>query len=83
MSRTIKDRLIVAIGLTTIERPRELQLAAGTNEHHVVHALYRLEKDGLTAFKTRRNIHSPGKNLTKIHLTDKGIERFRELTADE
>ena len=79
MSRTIKDRLILAIGLTTVERPRELQKAAETNEHHVVHALYSMGKDGLTSFKVKRNAHSPGRNLTKIKLTDKGIERYREL----
>jgi hypothetical protein len=78
---TIKDRLIIAIGLTTVERPRQLQLAADTNEHHVVHALYRLEKDGLTSFKVKRNAHAPGRNLTKIQLTPKGIEKYRELTG--
>lgn len=76
---TIKDRLILGIAERTIERPRELQQAAQTNEHHVVHALYRLQKDGLADFKTGRNIHSPGKNLTKIRLTPKGIEKLRSL----
>ena len=80
MSLTIKDRLVLGIGLTVVERPRHLQQAAGTNEHHVVHALYRMEKDGLTEFKTRRNLHSPGKNLTAIKLTPKGVERYKELT---
>lgn len=79
MSLTIKERLILAIGFDTIERPRQLQKPAGTNEHHVVHVLYRLEKDGLTEFKVKKNIHSSGKNLTRIRLTPQGIERYKEL----
>lgn len=79
MSLTIKDRLVLGIGLTVVERPRELQHAAGTNEHHVVHALYSMEKAGLTEFKVRKNKHSPGRNLTAIRLTDKGIARYKEL----
>lgn len=76
---TIKERLILGIADRTVERPRELQQAAGTNEHHVVHALYRLQKDGLAEFKTGYGIHSPGKNLTKIRLTERGVKKYKEL----
>jgi DNA-binding PadR family transcriptional regulator len=79
MTRTIKDRLILAIGVTTVERPRELQKPTHTDEHSIVHALYRLEKDGLTEFKVKRNAHAPGRNLTRIRLTSKGIEKYEEL----
>lgn len=77
---SVKDRIIVGIGLDVVERPRQLQQAAGTDEHHVVHELYRLQKQGLTAFDRRRNLHRPGLNLTKIRLTERGIARYRELT---
>lgn len=83
MTLTIKDRLILAIGLDVIERPRELQVPTQTDEHSIVHALYRLEKDGLSEFKVKRNVHSPGRNLTNIHLTNKGIERLRELRREQ
>jgi DNA-binding MarR family transcriptional regulator len=76
---TIKDRLILGIGMTTVERPRQLQRAANADEHNVVHALYRLEKDGLTEFKVKKSAHSPGRNLTRIRLTDKGIQRYKQL----
>lgn len=76
---TVKARIIQAIGLDVIERPRQLQQAAGTNEHHVVHTLYNLEKQGLVEYKVKRNIHSPGRNLTGIKLTDKGITLWRQL----
>lgn len=76
---TIKDRLILGIADKVIERPRELQHAAQTNEHHVVHALYSLQKDGLTTFQAKRNLHSPGKNLTKIRLTERGVQKYKEL----
>lgn len=76
---TIKDRLILGIADRVIERPRELQQAAQTNEHHVVHALYSLQKEGLTTFQAKHNIHSPGKNLTKIRLTERGIRKYKEL----
>lgn len=79
-SLTIKDRLVLGIGLTVIERPRELQRAGGTDEHNVVHALYSMEKMGLTEFKVKRNSHSAGKNLTNIKLTAKGLQRYRELS---
>ena len=77
---TVKERVIMGIGLTVVERPRQLQQAAETDEHSIVHTLYRLEKDGLTTFKTRRNLHSAGRNLTNIRLTPNGIKRYRELT---
>lgn len=76
---TIKTRLIRAIGLDTVERPRQLQQAAKTNEHHVVHALYTLEKQGLVEYRVRRNVHSSGRNLTDIHLTPKGVEVWRTM----
>lgn len=77
---SVKDRIIVGIGLDVVERPRALQQAAGTDEHHVVHELYSLQRQGLTTFTRRRNMHRPGLNLTKIRLTPRGVERYRELT---
>ncbi len=79
MSLTVKDRVILGIGLTVIERPRQLQAVAQTDEHSIVHTLYRLEKDGLTEFKIKRNAHSAGKNVTAIRLTSKGVARWKEL----
>ena len=75
----IKDRVVLAIGLTEVERPRQLQLRVDADEHDIVHSLYRLEKEGLTEFKVKRNAHSPGRNLTKIRLTKQGKERYEEL----
>ena len=75
----IKDRLVLAIGIDVIERPRQLQLRTDTDEHAIVHCLYRMQKDGIAEFKTKRNAHAPGKNLTKIRLTQKGLERYEEL----
>jgi len=80
VTQTVKERVIIGIGLSTVTRPRALQQTANTDEHHIVHTLYRLEKDDLVQFKTRRNMHSAGKNLTAIHLTPKGIKRYKELT---
>lgn len=79
-TRTVKDRIILGIAHSTVERPRELQQAAETDEHNVVHALYRLEKEGLTEFKVRKSKHSPGRNLTSIKLTARGRTRYHELT---
>ena len=76
---TVKTRMIRAIGLDTIERPRQLQLAAGTNEHHIVHELYMLQKQGLVEYRVRRNIHAAGRNLTDIRLTRKGQALWRQL----
>lgn len=76
---TIKDRIILAIGDDTIERPRAIQRAAQTNEHHVVHVLYAMQKQGLVEFKLKKDLYSPGKNLTRIRLTDKGQELRRKL----
>jgi DNA-binding MarR family transcriptional regulator len=75
----VKTRILRGIGLNVIHRPRELQQAAGTAEHHVVHELYALEKQGLVVYHLKRNIHSPGRNLTKIRLTPKGIELWRQM----
>ena len=83
MSMTIKDRVILAIGLDVIERPRQLQVKASSDEHSIVHTLHRLEIDGLSEFKVKRSVHSPGRNLTNIKLTRKGIERFRELQREQ
>jgi hypothetical protein len=80
VTNTVKDRVIIGIGLSVVERPRQLQVQAQTDEHSVVHTLYRLEKDGLASFKCKRNAHSPGKNLTKIMLTPEGVKRYKELT---
>ena len=77
---SIKDRLILGIGLNVIERPRELQSAANNGEHSIVHELHVLRKQGLVACKVRKNLHSSGRNLTDIRLTPKGIERYRELS---
>jgi DNA-binding PadR family transcriptional regulator len=79
VKNTVKDRVILGIALTVVERPRQLQQAAQTDEHSIVHTLYRLEKDGLTEFKVKRNSHSAGKNLTHIRLTPKGLKRYKEL----
>jgi DNA-binding MarR family transcriptional regulator len=79
---SVKDRLILGIGLQVIDRPRELQRAAGTDEHNVVHILYRLQKQGLVEYRRARNIDSPGINLKGIHLTPKGLARFEELKHD-
>lgn len=79
MTGTVKDRVILGIGLDVVDRPRQLQIPAGTDEHNIVHTLYRLEIDGLCQFKVKSNSHSSGKNLTKIRLTPKGIERYRNL----
>jgi hypothetical protein len=76
---TVKTRILNGIGLNVIERPRQLQQAAGTNEHHIVHELYRLEKQGLVTYDTRRNLHATGRNLTKIRLTRKGIALWRQI----
>lgn len=80
---SVKDRLILGIGLTIIERPRELQHAAGQDEHHVVHVLYLLHDTGLVAYKRRKGKDRPGVNLTSIQLTPKGIEKYKELRHNE
>lgn len=79
MMTTIKDRIVLGVAEKTIERPRELQQIAGTNEHHVVHALYAMRNDGLIEFKKKKNVHSPGVNLTKIKLTKKGMDRLEKI----
>lgn len=76
---TVKTRIINGIGLDIIERPRYLQRAAKTDEHHVTHALYMLERQGLVTFRKKRSLHSPGINLTDIRLTRQGIKLWREL----
>lgn len=75
-SGTVKDRVLAGIGDRTIERPRQLQQDAGTNEHHVVHVLYALQKQGLVDFKKRRSAYSPGVNLTNIRLTPEGRKKL-------
>ena len=77
--RGIRDRVILAIGTRTIERPRELQIPADGGEHEIVHVLYALRNSGLVAFKRGRNIHAPGINLTDIHLTKQGMTYYRRL----
>lgn len=77
---TIKDKLVLSIGLDVIERPRALQQSAQTDEHNIVHGLYSLQRDGLTEFKRRRGKDSPGTNLSKIRLTPRGVKRYEELT---
>lgn len=77
--RTIKHRLILGIGREKIFRPRELQQAAETDEHHVVHALYLLREEGLVKFKVKMNAHRPGRNIYDIHLTQRGIAKYEEL----
>ena len=76
---SIKTRLIQGIGLQVIDRPRKLQLQVGDDEHNIVHVLYRLQKQGLVEFRTRRSVHSPGMNLTHIRLTPKGREVYARL----
>ena len=76
---TVKTRILAGIGLNVIERPRELQKAAGTAEHHVVHELYALEKQGLVAYTIKRNAHSAGRNLTNIRLTKQGIKLWEAM----
>lgn len=76
---SVKNRIILAIGTDVIERPRELQTKVDTDEHSIAHVLYALQKDGLTEFKKRRNLHSAGVNLTKIRLTKQGKKRYEEL----
>lgn len=78
MTETVKDRIIAAIGDQTIERPRELQLAADQNEHHIVHVLYSLNKQGLVKFRQKRSVHSPGVNLTNIKLTPAGKRMLKK-----
>ena len=79
MPRTVKARIILGIGERTIGRPRELQQPAGTDEHHVVHVLYTLQKQGLVDFKRKRGVDRPGINLTDIHLTPKGKKHYEEI----
>ena len=76
----LKDRLILGIGLQVVERPRELQRAAGQDEHHVVHTLYSMQRQGLVEYKRKHNLNSPGVNLTSIKLTKRGLARYEELT---
>jgi hypothetical protein len=76
---TVKTRLIRAIGHQTIQRPRQLQNPVNAAEHDIVHELYALQKQGLVAYKTKRNIHSPGKNLTNIRLTKQGQALLRGM----
>ena len=83
MKSTVKTRMILAIGETTISRPRELQYPCGTDEHHIVHELYSLQKQGLATFNTRRNVHAPGQNLLKIRLSKRGLEEYRRLRDDK
>lgn len=79
---SIKHRLILAIGLNVVERPRNLSRDAGADEHNVVHVLYRLQKQRLIEYKTRKNQFAPGTNLTRIQLTPKGKALYEELTRD-
>ena len=76
---TVKLRILNGIGLNVINRPRQLQQTAKTDEHNVVHTLYLLEKQGLVTFRKKRSIHSPGINLTDIRLTRQGIKVWKEL----
>jgi DNA-binding MarR family transcriptional regulator len=76
---SVKDRLILGIGLEIVHRPRQLQLAANTDEHSVVHVLYSLQKQGLVEFRRKRSADSPGLNLVDIRLTSKGIQKYKEL----
>ena len=78
-ARGIKDRTLLAIGLDVIERPRELQIPVDADEPELVHTIYRLNREGFAEFKTKKNLHSPGKNLTKIRLTKQGQKRYEEL----
>lgn len=83
MSRSIKHKTILAIGHQKVTRPRELQVKVGSDEHSIVHTVYRLQKDGIADFRTTRNKFSPGRNITDIHLTTHGLEILRELEQDE
>lgn len=76
---TVKTRIIRGIGYDVIERPRQLQHAAGTNEHHIVHELYMLQKQGIVAYKVKKNLHAAGRNLTAIRLTPKGRDYLERL----
>jgi hypothetical protein len=77
--RGIKERILLAVGTTIVERPRNLQLSVDADEHSITHTLYRLNRDGLLQFKTRKNLHSTGMNLTKIRLTKQGIRKYEAL----
>ena len=76
---TVKTRILNGIGLNVIERPRELQKAAGTSEHNVVHELYAMKTQGLVEFRRKKNLHSRGVNLTDIRLTREGIKLWKEI----
>ena len=76
---TVKLRILSGIGLNVVNRPRQLQQAAKTDEHNVVHTLYMLEKLGLVTFRKKKSIHSPGVNLTDIRLTRQGIKLWKEI----
>jgi len=76
---TVKTRILNGIGLDVIERPRQLQTAAGTSEHHVVHELYSMKTQGLVEFRRKKNLHSTGINLTDIRLTKKGIQLWKQI----
>jgi hypothetical protein len=80
---TVKARIIRGVGdLQKVDRPRQLQHYAGTNEHHIVHELYLLKQQGIVDCKVRNNVHSAGKNLTSIKLTSKGKDLYRKMTSE-
>lgn len=76
---SVKQKIILGIGLQVIERPRELQIHTDTDEHNIVHVLYSLKKDGLVEFRTRRSAHAAGLNLTDIKLTRNGQRALNDL----
>lgn len=54
-ARCTKDRILAEIARRgRVTDPKELVLAAGTDVHHVVHLVWRLQKQGLITFRQER-----------------------------
>jgi len=76
MKDTIRARILrELLRQGRIDNPHELQQAARTDTHNVVHVVLSMTRQGLVTSK-RRRISNRDQVPTKIEITDRGI---REL----
>lgn len=82
MTATIKDRLLTAIAAAgLVADSRDLQPAAGTDQHNLIHVLYSLNRVGLVSFRLRKRGRS--QLVQRIELTDRGREAVAAIESKE
>lgn len=74
---SIRDRLLIGIRqLPKNNQPNDLRLLVGSDAHNIVHVLYGLKREGLVAFREKKEgtLQMP----VNIHLTKRGQTAVRK-----